>query len=298
MRTGTLLEGSYRITGHLSRGGMGEIYRAVDESSGNAVAVKVVHDPWLESTTWYMEKQERLISEGRLGQYLRGIRGIPTVHAVGRIDKSWFVVMELVEGRNLTEVLQNFSPLKRRTATAIAIQLGMILEAAHRKEVVHRDVKPDNVLLDDEGMVHLLDLGIALRWWDKPRPAGSRGYAPVEQVKGTAVDQRSDIYALGCLICKMVTNSVPYGKKVNWNVGDEVAEFSEKTTRRLGPGLADLVREMVERDLDRRPGTMGEVLKRLRSSLPEPDSRLDPQAPEYDPERWLRKHLPQRFAAE
>ncbi|MCA1186186.1 MULTISPECIES: serine/threonine-protein kinase [unclassified Saccharopolyspora] len=293
MQIGTVVAGCYRITGQLGRGGMGRLFRAEEIGTGHEVAVKTLLARWEESTTWFAERQGRLIVEGEFGIELRGIPGIPKVLDMADLTaEQGYVVFELVDGRSLDDFLLDHRPLKRRTAIAIAIQLGVVLTSVHHREAVHRDVKPSNVMVDHDGMVHLLDLGITRRLEDQPKPGGTAGYAPVEQIDGSLVDVRSDLYALGCVICEMITNEVPYGEDEGWNRSEEVHEPPEWISRYLGLELGELVAQMVTRDIDRRPGTATEVVQRLLTLLPPESAGPDPQAPDADPEAWLRRNPP------
>ncbi|MEV5543618.1 serine/threonine-protein kinase [Saccharopolyspora shandongensis] len=293
MRIGTVVADRYRIIGQLGRGGMGRLFRAKEVGTGREVAVKTLPARWAESVAFFEIKGRRLAGEGDLGAELHGISGIPEVICRSDLDaKQGYVVFELIDGPTLTDFLLKHRPLKRRTAIAIASQIGVILHAVHHRGVVHRDVKADNVMINRDGMVHLLDLGIATRLGDMPRPAGSPGWAPAEQINGLPLDVRNDLYALGCLLCKMITNELPYGEDDEWNRSEEVHEPPEWIGRYLGPELGELVASMVTRDIDRRPGTAAEVVQRLLTLLPRDAAGPDPQAPDADPEAWLRRNPP------
>jgi serine/threonine protein kinase len=198
--------------------------------------------------------------------------------------------MQLIEGVLLTDLISRNRSVKRRTAVAIACQVGEILDEVHGLGFVHRDVKDDNIMIDHDGQVYLLDFGIAkdITWENLFQ--GTPGYAPYEQVRGTTVTVQSDIYALGCLLCEMVANRVPFLEEDAWNVGDVPAEMPTSVLHRLGPDLAPIVLRMVDRDLGRRFATITEAVGHLRRLLPPPDAPPDPQAPDPDPEAWLRDH--------
>ncbi|MGX7824637.1 serine/threonine protein kinase [Actinokineospora sp. 24-640] len=288
MKIDVVLGGRFQITAPLGQGAMGKIYRAVDQISGFEVAVKVLPARFHETDTWYEEKREKLAVEGDIGKNLDGIGGTPVVYDIGVSDGQSYVVMQMIEGPSLTELLARYRSLKRRTAVAIACQLGRILDDVHRRGFVHRDVKPDNIKIDNSGRVYLLDLGIAKDVTAKNIFGGTKGYAPYEQVRDRKLTFQSDVYALGCLICEMVTNQVPFTEEDEWNVADVPAEVPPHVLHRLGPDLGDVVLQMLDRDLDRRFSSAAEVVDRLRRLLPPPDAPPDPQAPEPDPEAWLR----------
>jgi serine/threonine-protein kinase len=271
---------------------MGRVFRALDLQAEREVAVKVLPVRFQETDTWHESNLNRLEYEGWVGRHLQRVDGTPVVYHRGVHEGQSYVVMELIPGPTLDDFLTRNRPLKLRTAVAVACQLGEILDALHGQGFVHRDVKPDNIKIDPAGRVHLLDLGIAKDITGENVFQGTRGYAPYEQVRDHTLTFQSDIYALGCLICEMVSNHLPFSEDDEWNVGDEPAAVPSHVIRRLRPDLASIVLRMIDRDLNRRFATMADAVGRLRRLLPAPDAPLDPQAPDPDPEEWLRRNPP------
>lgn len=288
MKIGTVLADRFRLVEPLGRGGMGRVFRALDLNSDLEVAVKVRKTRFQESDTWIESYDKRLESEGAVGRWFGTIRGAPIVHHFGVHEGQSYVVMQLIEGALLTDLIAGNRSVKRRTAVAIACQVGEILDELHRRGFVHRDVKDDNIMIDPEGQVYLLDFGIAKDTTWENLPQGTPGYAPYEQVRAATVTFQSDIYALGCLLCEMVANRLPFLEDDGWNVGDEPVDVPPRVLHRLGPALAPIVLRMVDRDLTRRYATIAEAVGNLRKLLPPPDAPPDPQAPDPDPEAWLR----------
>ncbi|MCE6998599.1 serine/threonine protein kinase [Saccharothrix sp. S26] len=288
MKVGTVLADRFRLTEPLGEGGMGRLFRALDLESDLEVAVKVLPVRFHETDTWYASNNRKLATEGDIGRQLHDVEGTPVVHQIGVHGELSYVVMEIVEGISLAELIKRNRSIKRRTAVAIACQVGEILDAVHRRGFVHRDVKGDNIKINRQGQVYLLDFGIAKHIDSTNAFQGTRGYAPYEQVRQERLTFQSDIYALGCLVCEMVANRLPFLAEDGWNVGDVPAEVPPRVVHRLGSNLAPIVLRMIDRDLTRRYATIAEAVGNLRKLLPPPEAPPDPQAPDPDPEAWLR----------
>ncbi|MCX2952833.1 serine/threonine-protein kinase [Lentzea sp. NEAU-D7] len=288
MKVGTVLGDRFHLTGPLGAGGMGRLFRAIDLECDVEVAVKVLPPRFFHSETWYAENGQKLAAEGDIGRQLHDVDGTPVVHLIGAHGELSYVVMEIIEGVSLTELIDRNRSIKRRAAVAIACQLGEILDAVHHRGFVHRDVKNDNVKVDPRGRVYLLDFGIAKHIDAENKFGGTHGYAPYEQVRHKKLTFQSDIYALGCLVCQMVANRLPFLEEDDWNVGEVPVEVPARVLHRLGPDLAAVVLRMIDRDLTRRFATMAEAVRHLSRLLPPPGSPPDPQALDPDPEAWLR----------
>lgn len=211
---GTTLAGRYRLVGLLGAGGMGQVWRAVDERLGRTVAVKVLARPEDEALVL------RLDSEARAAAALSDPH-VVAVHDVGEapVDgiRVVYLVMELVEGRSLGEVLAEGLPAVG-DVMAWGGQICRGLHAAHRAGVVHRDIKPANILLTADGRVKVCDFGIARRADALGHPLtgtgaviGTPSYMSPEQARGDAViGAGSDLYSLGCLLYELLTGEPPF----------------------------------------------------------------------------------------
>nr|MBA3907776.1 serine/threonine protein kinase [Pseudonocardiales bacterium] len=199
-----VIGGRYVVLGELGRGGMGIVWRAEDRTMGRQVAVKELHLPQGLSPAERLQFRERLLREARNAGRLND-PGIVTVHDVISDDGVDHIVMELIEARTLTEVVATDGPLDERSATAVAQQLLSALNTAHAAGVVHRDVKPSNVMLGSGGRVKLTDFGIA-QAADDPRLTttgsliGSPGYLAPERLDSGAASGASDLWALGATL--------------------------------------------------------------------------------------------------
>jgi hypothetical protein len=203
------LAGRYRLDALIGSGGMGRVYRGRDLTLGRTVAVKVLPAALARDA----DAVRRFAREARA---VAGLNhpGIVTVYDAGVADDVPFIVMEFVEGRTLVEVLRRGGRLDPPRAAAIAAEVADALEAAHARGVVHRDVKPGNVMLTPTGDVRVMDFGIA-----QPLDAdatvtrstmGTPTYAPPEQGDGGPVDARTDVYALGVVLYELLTGRPPF----------------------------------------------------------------------------------------
>jgi eukaryotic-like serine/threonine-protein kinase len=216
---GTLLAGRYRIVSMLGMGGMGIVYRAHDEELGVEVAVKVLRPELAEDPQWH----ERFRRELVLGRQVTH-RNVVRIHDIGESDGLRFITMDFVEGRSLQAVLdQSPGGLPPERALRIACQLADALQHAHDAGVVHRDLKPGNVLLAPDDTAYITDFGVArsLRQAGVTQAGaivGTPDYLSPEQASGGTVDARSDLYALGILLYEMLTGQLPFS-------GDSQAEM-------------------------------------------------------------------------
>src|SRR5215471_14797732 len=211
--------GRYRIIEQLGRGGAGIVYRAEDPRLGRSVAIKVLHDQGL--------RDERALS--RFRQEARSLSRLlhPNIATLFDFDSQEdcdFIVLEYVAGETLAQTLAH-GPLPESRARAIAIEVADALQFAHEEGVVHRDLKPGNIILSPRGRAKVLDFGLArlLREEDCSATAntlsrstpgmftGTLPYMAPEQVTGQSVDARTDIHALGVVLYEMVSRTRPYG---------------------------------------------------------------------------------------
>jgi hypothetical protein len=202
----------YRVEALIGRGGMGEVYRAVDERLGRPVALKVLTDALAADERY----RARLLEESRRAASLDHPNVVP-VYEAGEADGLLFLAMRYVTGTDLRALLRREGALEPERAIAIAAQVADALDAAHRRGLVHRDVKPSNVLLDHaDGREHayLADFGLTQSMADRVptdgRFSGTVDYVAPEQIRGDAVDGRTDQYGLACLLFEALTGDVPY----------------------------------------------------------------------------------------
>ena len=263
--------GPYTVLAALGSGGMGEVYRAHDPRLGRDVAVKVLR---LQSTE-QQDTLDRLLREASLASALNH-PNIVTIYDTGTIGDDRYVVMELVEGTTLRQLASQ--PLASDRAVAIARQIAEALAVAHTANIVHRDIKPDNVMVRPDGYVKLLDFGLArhhvammsagptVPLSDPGMVVGTVGYMAPEQARGELAAPEADIFAFGVLLYEMLTGKHPFAASSQmatlhaliWDTPEPPAIVNTDLPRPLD----QLVVEMLQKDARLRPGA-GEVLLRL-----------------------------------
>jgi len=199
----------YRILSKLGEGGMGVVYKAEDTKLGRTVALKFLAAHLLKDE----EARKRFNREARAAAALNH-PNVCTVHEIGEADGRTFIVMEFVEGESLDKRIEQ-GPLKITEALGIAQQIAKASEAAHTKKIVHRDIKPGNVIVDAKAHVTVMDFGLALltegsKLTDLDTTLGTAAYMSPEQIQGLEVDHRTDIWALGCVLYEMVCGQRPF----------------------------------------------------------------------------------------
>ena len=245
--------GTYRILRQLGRGGMGAVYEAEDMESGYHVAVKVLaahlsEDPGIRS---------RFLAEIETLKNLRS-PGIVRLLSFGEQDGQPFFAMELVRGRSLDQLLREGTRFDWRTTVDTAIAVTRALKSAHYHGVIHRDLKPGNLLVTDDGTVKLADFGIAKLFGGDAHTAqgnfvGTADYMAPEQASGKLVDQRVDLYALGLVMFVMLAGRPPFR-------GLHLSEVIEKQRKEKPPRIASLVEDV--------PAELDELIDRLLAKKP------------------------------
>jgi tRNA A-37 threonylcarbamoyl transferase component Bud32 len=206
--------GRYILRRRIGKGAMGEVWRGEDPEIAREVAVKVLRVPEGLSDQQGAEWRSRFLREARAAGRLSH-PGIVAIHDVGEAgDGRLFIVMELVHGQGLDEILKGSPPPQLDRSLEWVAQLADALDSAHRREIVHRDVKPANILIDEEGRARLVDFGIArLSESELTREGcflGSPAFASPEQVRGEVVDGRSDLFSLGAVLYTLLAGQRPF----------------------------------------------------------------------------------------
>jgi eukaryotic-like serine/threonine-protein kinase len=239
--TGTLFAGRYRVTRKIGGGGMADVYLAEDQELGRRVAVKILHNRY-QNDDQFVERFRREAT------HAAGLSH-PNIVAIfdrGEADGSYFIVMEYVEGRTLKELIRSRGPCPIPVAIAYTRQVLSALRYAHRNGVVHRDIKPHNVIVDPEGVVKVTDFGIARagasQMTEEGAIIGTAQYLSPEQARGAPVDQTSDLYSTGVVLFELLTARVPFN-------GESPVEIAMKHIAEPPRAPSDLRPEVPE-DLD------------------------------------------------
>ncbi|MGW3138515.1 protein kinase domain-containing protein [Streptomyces sp. NPDC001139] len=259
--TGRLLAGRYRVLAQLGRGGMGVVWRAVDEVLGREVAVKELRTYTDADGPELADLRLRMQREARAAARVRH-PGVVAVHDVAEVDGRPLIVMELVDGPSLEQVLRERGFLDPAEAAGIGAQVMDALAAAHRAGVLHRDVKPGNILLERSGRVVLTDFGIAAM--DDPGDGaathltrsgalvGSLDYLAPERAQGADASAASDVWALGATLYAAVEGSSPFRRTSTFSTLTAIVTEPLPEPERAGP-LTAVLRHLLDKRPDTRP---------------------------------------------
>ena len=268
---GTVLSGRYRIEAKLGSGGMSTVYLARDETLDRPVAVKVMH----------REISEQPDQLERFNQEARSVAKVSHPNVVTVIDAGEdagrpYIVLEYVEGETLKQRIQREGPLDPREATAHAIEIGRGLAVAHARRLVHRDIKPQNVLIEPGGRAKLTDFGISRQLEQDGmtatgRVVGTTDYVSPEQALCRSVDPRSDIYSLGVVLFEMLTGDVPFEAESQVGVAMKHVTENLPDVQELRPevsaALALTIDRATAKDPDDRYPHIGAMIEDLEAAL-------------------------------
>lgn len=273
IKDGMIVGERYEVISKIGTGGMADVYRAKDHKLNRYVAMKVLKREFSEDTNFIRKFKREAQSAAGLTH-----PNVVNVFDVGEDQGIHYIVMELVEGITLKEYISKKGKLSVKEATSIAIQVSMGLEAAHNHGVVHRDVKPQNIIISTDGKVKVTDFGIARAASSNTISSnvmGSVHYSSPEQVRGGYSDEKSDIYSLGITMYEMVTGVVPFEGDTTVAIAikhlQEEMEPPSDYTPDLPFSLEQIIFKCTQKSVDRRYPNMEEVIDDLKHSLVEPD---------------------------
>jgi tRNA A-37 threonylcarbamoyl transferase component Bud32 len=257
--------GRYEILEEIGRGGMGVVYKARDKRLDRVVALKRLPD-MLESEPRYVEL---LLREARSAARLNH-RNIVTVHDVDRESDFWFITMEYLEGASLAATLRQHKRVAPRSVVWLGEQIVAGLGYAHAQGIVHRDVKPANLLVTKDHTLKLMDFGVAKILEEARRKrtliGGTPAYMAPEQAAGAVVDGRTDLYALGATFFELLTGAVPFaeGDPLHHHRSTEAPDPRAHATGIPDP-LAELILALMRKDPAERPASAADVAVQLRA---------------------------------
>ncbi|MEP6892902.1 MAG: Stk1 family PASTA domain-containing Ser/Thr kinase [Gaiellaceae bacterium] len=240
--TGTIFAGRYRLERKLGSGGMADVWLAEDQELGRRVAVKILHERYANDEQFVERFRREATHAAGLSH-----QNIVSIYDRGSADGSYFIVMEYVEGRTLKELLVNRGPCPVPVAIAYARQILGALRYAHRNGIIHRDIKPHNVIVDREGRIQVADFGIARagassQMTEAGSIIGTAQYLSPEQARGAPVDESSDLYSTGIVLYELLTGVVPF-------TGETAVEIAMKHLSHI-PAAPSTIRPEIPHDLD------------------------------------------------
>lgn len=280
---GRLLAGRYRLGVMLGRGGMGTVWRAVDETLGRTVAVKELRFPNSIDDDEKRRLITRTLREAKAIARIRNNGAVTVYDVVDEDDRPW-IVMELIEGKSLADAVREDGTLTPRRAAEVGLAILDVLRSAHREGILHRDVKPSNVLIAEDGRVVLTDFGIAQVEGDPSITStgmlvGAPSYISPERARGHKPGPAADLWSLGGLLYAAVEGSPPYDK------GSAIATLTAVMTepvdppKNAGPELEQVIYGLLAKDPEQRLDDAGaRVLLRAVLDAPEAPPQPSPEA--------------------
>jgi len=264
-----VLSGRYRVLRKIGGGGMADVYLCEDLTLGRRVALKVMLSRFIDDPNFV----ERFRREAKAAAGLNHAN-LVSIYDWGEVDGTYFIVMEYVEGETLKDLVRRRGRLSGSEAVRISLQLLAALEFAHRTGIVHRDVKPQNVMLDRDGNAKVTDFGIARAGDSGMTEAGSilgtAQYLAPEQAKGQRVDERSDLYSVGIVLYEMLTGTVPFKGDSAVTVALKHVNEMAAEPAQLVPGmpyaLNQIVLKAIAKDPEQRYQTAEQFARDLRSA--------------------------------
>ena len=284
---GKLLGGRYEIVEKIGNGGMATVYKAVDKVLKRNVAVKILRDEFTTDEEFIKRFEVEAQSAARLTH-----PNIVSIYDVGVEDSLHYIVMELIQGKTLKEIIvEERGPLPWKWSVNVAIQIASALETAHKNDIIHRDIKPHNIIITEDGIAKVTDFGIAKAVSNSTITAfgttiGSVHYFSPEHARGGFTDAKSDLYSLGVVMYEMVTGKVPFDADTPVSVAlkhmQEEPEEPIELNKHVPTAVNKIIMKALQKDTTLRYQSASEMLVDLRKSLKNPDGDFVEEN-EYDP---------------
>lgn len=269
---GSVIESRFHVLRLLGAGSMGAVYLAHDRELDEEVALKVLPPLATGDDT----SARRFLNEIRVARRISH-RNVVRTHDVGRWSGGLFLTMEYVSGRTLREVLDTRGPLPEPEVVALGLQLAEALAVAHEQGVIHRDVKPQNLLLDDAGVLKVLDFGIAVmqgtsgQLTEAGLVVGTPAYMSPEQLLGEPLSPAADLYAAGVVLYECLSGRLPVSADTPMSLVAQIVTHGPvpllEVAPRVSPALADTVMRLLQPEATRRPTSAAGLVEALRRGL-------------------------------
>lgn len=273
VKIGMMIGDRYEVLEKIGTGGMSDVYKAKCHKLNRFVAVKVLKQEFSENANFVSKfRTEAQAAAGLMHP------NIVNVYDVGEENGIYYIVMELVEGITLKKYIEKKARLSFKEAVSIAIQVSMGIEAAHNNHIIHRDIKPQNIIISKDGKVKVTDFGIAKAATSNTITSnvmGSVHYTSPEQARGGYSDEKSDIYSLGVTMFEMLTGRVPFNGETTVAIAIKHIQEEFPSPRDYVPEIPVCVEQIVfkccQKSPDRRYQSMSELIVDLKQSLISPD---------------------------
>ena len=276
LKAGTFLQNRYEIISRIGSGGMADVYKSKDHKLNRFVAVKVLKQEFKDDSAFVSKFRVEAQAAAGLAH-----ANIVNVYDVGEENGVNFIVMELVEGITLKAYITKKGKLPVREATSIALQVASGLEVAHNNGIIHRDVKPQNIIISLDGKAKVTDFGIARAASSNTINSsvmGSVHYSSPEQTRGGYSDAKSDIYSMGITMYEMLTGRVPFDGDSTVAVALKHLQEDILSPRKLAPEIPysteQIILKCTQKSPDRRYNNMSELIRDLKESLVNPDGNF------------------------
>ncbi|MBO5346921.1 MAG: Stk1 family PASTA domain-containing Ser/Thr kinase, partial [Lachnospiraceae bacterium] len=273
IKLGMLLGDRYEVIEKIGTGGMSDVYKAKDHKLNRYVAVKVLKQEFSENANFV----SKFIVEAQAAAGLMH-PNIVNVYDVGEEAGIHYIIMELVEGITLKKYIEKKARLSFKEAVSIAIQVSMGIEAAHNNHIIHRDIKPQNIIISKEGKVKVTDFGIAKAATSNTVTSnvmGSVHYTSPEQARGGYSDEKSDVYSLGITLFEMLTGRVPFDGETTVAIAIKHIQEPMPSPRdyisEIPVSVEQIVLKCCQKPVDRRYQSMAALIEDLKQALLNPD---------------------------
>src|SRR5579859_3037786 len=259
----------YRIDKMIGAGGMGNVYKVFDKELSRTVALKTLLPELVSDYLLTQRFKQELLLASKISH-----RNILRIHDLGEVDGVKFITMAFIDGKDLNRLLKEEGPLPLERSLKIARQLCEALDAAHAEGVVHRDFKPQNVLIGANDHVYVSDFGLAtsletakMGMTRTGAVMGTPRYMSPEQVEGKPVDSRSDLYALGLVFYEMVAGATPFSGDSTWQLMYQRVQVMPKDVKLVNPALPDYVARVIMHCLEKDPANRYQSAKEILADL-------------------------------